>query len=143
MSRIKMQNVRICFPSLFSTASFGGEDTGKYAATFVLDKKEHAGIVNEIKAAMNKLTKEKFKGKLPPADKLCIKDGDDTERPEFEGALTVKASTKKRPLVLDLDVTSTPLSVCGRKITPMGKGSMLNLTGFNSATTANRWVLVA
>jgi len=103
MSRIKMQNVRICFPSLFSTASFGGEDTGKYAATFILDKKEHAEIVNEIKAAMNKLAKEKFKGKLPPADKLCIKDGDDTERPEFEVAFTVKASTKKRPLVLDRD----------------------------------------
>ena len=101
MSRIKMQNVRIRFPSLFSTASFGGEDTGKYAATFILEKKEHAGIVNEIEAAMNELTKEKFKGKRPPADKLCIKDGDDTERPEFEGAFTVKASTKKRPLVLD------------------------------------------
>ena len=103
MSRIKMQNVRICFPSLFHTTSFGGEDTGKYDATFVLDKKEHKAAVNEIKAAMNKLTKEKFKGKLPPADKLCIKDGDDTERPEFEGAFTVKASTKKRPLVLDRD----------------------------------------
>ena len=103
MSRIKMQNVRISFPSLFNTSSFGGEDTGKYDATFILDKKEHAGIVNEIKAAMNKLAKEKFKGKLPPADKICIKDGDDTERPEFEGALTVKASTKKRPLVLDLE----------------------------------------
>ena len=101
MSRIKMQHVRISFPSLFHTASFGGEDTGKYDATFILDKKDHAGTVNEIKAAMNKLAKDRFKGKLPPDDKLCIKDGDDTERPEFEGAFTVKASTKKRPLVLD------------------------------------------
>ena len=103
MSRIKMQNVRICFPSLFHTASFGGEDTGKYEATFILDKKEHTGIIKEIEAAMKELTKEKFKGKLPPADKLSIKDGDDTERPEFEGAFTVKASTKKRPLAVDRD----------------------------------------
>ncbi len=101
MSRIKLQNVRICFPSLFHTSSFGGEDTGKYDATLVLDKKEHGGIIKEIEAAIKELSKEKFKGKLPPVDKLCIKDGDDTERPEFEGAFTVKASTKKRPLVLD------------------------------------------
>ena len=103
MSRIKMQNVRICFPSLFHTSSFGGEDTGKYDATFVLDKKEHAGIIKEIEAAMKELSKEKFKGKLPPADKLCIKDGDDTDRSEFEGSMTVKASTKKRPLAIDRD----------------------------------------
>jgi len=75
MSRIKLQNVRICFPSLFHTSSFGGEDTGKYDATLVLDKKEHGGIIKEIEAAIKELSKEKFKGKLPPVDKLCIKDG--------------------------------------------------------------------
>ena len=103
MSRIKMQNVRICFPSLFSTASFAGEDTGKYEATFILDKKEHKAAVKEIEDAMKELAKEKLKGKLPPADKLCLKDGDNTHRYEFEGSMTLKASTKKRPLVIDRD----------------------------------------
>lgn len=103
MSKIKMQCVRISFPSLFTTASFGGEDTGKYEATFILNKGEHKASIKEIEAGMKELAKERFKGKLPPDDKLCLKDGDDTDRPEFAGCMMLKASTKKRPLVLDRD----------------------------------------
>lgn len=106
--KIKMQNVRLSFPSLFQTATFGGEDTGKYEATFILDKTEHAKVIEQVKAAMAQLAKERLKGKLPPADKLCFKDGDDLDREEFQGKMTIKASTKKRPLVIDSD--KTPLA---------------------------------
>lgn len=102
MSKIKMQAVRLSFPSLFNTAKFGGEDTGKYEATFVLDKVEHAETIASIKAQIDKLMKEELKGKIP-SDKLCLKDGDDMGRPEFEGKMTIKASTKKRPLVINRD----------------------------------------
>lgn len=103
--KIKMQNVRLSFPSLFQTATFGGEDTGKYEATFILDKTEHAKVIEQVKAAMAQLAKDRLKGKLPPADKLCLKDGDDLDREEFQGKFTIKASTKKRPLVIDSDKT--------------------------------------
>lgn len=102
MSKIKMQAVRLSFPSLFNTAKFGGEDTGKYEATFVLDKVEHAEVIAGIKAQIERLMKEELKSKVP-SDKLCLKDGDDMGRPEFEGKYTIKASTKKRPLVINRD----------------------------------------
>ena len=102
MSKIKMQAVRLSFPSLFNTAKFGGEDTGKYEATFVLDKVEHAEVIAGIKAQIDRLMKEELKGKVP-SDKLCLKDGDEMGRPEFEGKYTIKASTKKRPLVINRD----------------------------------------
>ena len=102
MSKIKMQAVRLSFPSLFNTAKFGGEDTGKYEATFVLDKVEHAEVIAGIKAQIEKLMKEELKSKVP-SDKLCLKDGDEMGRPEFEGKYTIKASTKKRPLVINRD----------------------------------------
>lgn len=102
MSKIKMQAVRLSFPSLFNTAKFGGEDTGKYEATFVLDKVEHAEVIAGIKAQIERLMKEELKGKVP-SDKLCLKDGDEMGRPEFEGKYTIKASTKKRPLVINRD----------------------------------------
>lgn len=102
MSKIKMQAVRLSFPSLFNTAKFGGEDTGKYEATFVLDKVEHAEVIAGIKAEIERLMKEELKGKVP-SDKLCLKDGDEMGRPEFEGKYTIKASTKKRPLVINRD----------------------------------------
>jgi hypothetical protein len=100
--KIKIQSARLSFPSLFRTAMFGSEDTGKYEATFILDKTEHAEVIKQIQAEAARLMKEELKAKLP-AEKICIKDGDEQARPEFEGTFTVKASTKRRPLVIDRD----------------------------------------
>lgn len=101
MSKIKVARTRLSFPSLFRTAKFGEEDTGKYEATFILDKVKHAKEIEQIKTAMQEMIKE-GKAKIP-SDKLCLKDGDESGRPEFEGAYTLKASTKKRPVVIGKD----------------------------------------
>lgn len=103
--KIKINNVRLSFPSLFKTATFGSEDTGKYEATFILDKSEHKRVIRIIEELINDLTKESFKGKSLPDDRVCLKDGDDQERSEFEGKMTIKAATKRRPLVIDRDRT--------------------------------------
>lgn len=103
MSKINLPSVRLSFPSLFQTAAFNGESTGKYEATFILDKEEHADVIAKIQKGIKELEKE-LKKQLP-ADKLCLKDGDDQEREEFHGKMTIKASTKKRPLVINRDRT--------------------------------------
>jgi hypothetical protein len=102
MEKIKLKAVRLSFPSLFQTASCGGESTGKYEATFILDKKEHSAAIEAIKSQMATLQKEELKGKVA-SDKLCLKDGDESGRAEMEGTYTIKASTKKRPLVINRD----------------------------------------
>lgn len=102
MSKIKLKNVRLSFPSLFHMAEFGGESTGKYEATAVLDKVEHADLIESIDSQIKQMMKNDLKSKLS-AEKLCFKDGDDLGRPEFEGKMTLKASTKKRPVVIDRD----------------------------------------
>ena len=102
--KIKLQNVRLSFPSLFTTATFGGDDTGKYEATFILDKVEHASAIAQIKAESDRIQKEDIKAKVA-GDKLALKDGDETDRPELQGKMTIKASTKKRPLVINRDKT--------------------------------------
>lgn len=107
MSKIKLANVRLSFPSLFKMSSFGGESTGKYEATFVLDKVEHAETIAQLKKHIETLMKTELKAKIP-SDKICLKDGDETGRPEFAGKYTIKASTKRRPLVIDRD--KTPLT---------------------------------
>lgn len=104
MSKIQLKAVRLSFPSLFQMGSFGGDSTGKYEATFVLDKKEHAAVIAQIEAESARMQKEDLKAKIS-SDKICLKDGDDLGRPEFEGKMTIKASTKKRPLVIDRDKT--------------------------------------
>lgn len=108
MSKIKIASARLSFPSLFQTAVFNGEDTGKYEATFILDKVEHAETIKAIQAQIDHLLKTELKGKLP-SDKICLKDGDESGRPEFEGKMTIKASTKRRPLVINRD--KSPITV--------------------------------
>jgi hypothetical protein len=98
----KIAKTRLSFPSLFRTATFGEQDTGKYEATFILDKVAHAKEIEQIKGEIAKLMKDELKGKIA-SDKLCLKDGDESGRPEFEGTYTLKASTKKRPVVIGRD----------------------------------------
>ena len=84
MSKVKLQSVRLSFPSLFQQAAFGGESTGKYEATFILDKKEHADAIAQIEAEIARIQKDEIKSKVA-SDKVCLKDGDDMGRPEYEG----------------------------------------------------------
>jgi hypothetical protein len=102
-AKIKLGSVRLSFPSLFKPASFNGESTGKYEATFILSKDEHADAIGQIKSQITELMKE-LKTKLP-ADKVCLRDGDETGRPEMAGCYSLKASTKKRPIVVNRDKT--------------------------------------
>lgn len=107
MAKITIKNTRISFPSLFRKAVFNGEET-KFEGTFLLHKEDHADVIAEIKSAINAMLKENLKNAKLGADKICLKDGDDSGRDEYEGHFTIKASNAKRPLVVDRD--KTPLS---------------------------------
>jgi hypothetical protein len=107
MAKIKLSNVRLSFPSLFRKAQFNGEET-KYEATFMLHKVEHADAIKQIKAQIDAAIKENLKGAKLPSDKICLKDGDESGRDEYEGHYTIKAANNKRPKVIDRD--KTPLA---------------------------------
>jgi hypothetical protein len=94
-------SARISFPNLFQTAVFGGEDTEKFDCTFILDKVDHADVIKVVQGKIAGLTKDRFKGKALPADRVCFKDGDESDRPEYQGKYTIKASTKTKPKVFD------------------------------------------
>lgn len=107
MAKIKLNNVRISFPSLFRKATFSGEET-KFEGTFLLDKQEQTDQIEKIEAAIEALIKDKLKGTRLKADKICLKDGDDIDYAGYAGNMSIKASSAKRPLVLDRD--RSPLS---------------------------------
>jgi hypothetical protein len=107
MAKIKLTNVRLSFPSLFRKAVFSGEET-KFEGTFLLDKIGQADKIAEIDAAIKNLVKDVLKGAKLPADKICLRDGDDVDYAGYAGHMSIKASSAKRPMVLDRD--RTPLS---------------------------------
>ena len=102
MSKIKLHNVRLSFPSLFRKAVFGGDET-KYEATFLLDKATQADAIKLIEAGIKAINAEKHKGKALAADKVCLKDGDTIEYDGFAGNMSIKASNSKRPMVIGTD----------------------------------------
>jgi len=104
--KIRLNNVRLSYPSLFKRATFGGDET-KYEATFLFPKSDTAKK-KEIDAAIKALIADKFKGKKVGADKLCLKDGDDFDGAGYEGHWSLKASNDGRPTVIDRD--KTPLT---------------------------------
>lgn len=102
MAKIKLSNVRISFPSVFRKATFSGEET-KFEATFLMDKEGQADKIAEIEGKIDALIKEKLKGVKLKADKICLKDGDDIDYAGYAGNMSIKASSAKRPMVLDRD----------------------------------------
>ena len=105
--KLKLQNVRLSFPSLFRKAVFNGEET-KYEATLLINKETHADLIKQIGDAIKEKIKVDLKGAKLPADKICMKDGDNIEYDGYAGHWSIKASNNKRPLVIDND--KTPLA---------------------------------
>ena len=97
---ILMKNVRCSFPHLSKKPVINGQE-GKYGAVLMLDPKQHAEAITEIESAMTALANDKWKGKMPPSDRLCLRRGEDRGRPEYEGFLVLSANNVDRPVVID------------------------------------------
>ena len=107
---VKLNNVRLSFPSLFRAKTFSDADKNakpKFSATFLLNAKTNAKDIAAIKAAMNYVLAEKYGNKIPKGFKLCLRNG--AEKPDIdgygEGVFFIGASTEKRPPVVDRDLT--------------------------------------
>ena len=105
--KITIKNVRLSFPSLFQKAVFQGAET-KFEGTFLLNKKTHAVSIKEIQAAIADLIKSNLKGTKLGADKICLKDGDESSYEGYADHMSIKAGNAKRPLIIDKD--KTPLT---------------------------------
>tara|TARA_R110000822_G_scaffold4665_2_gene20120 strand:+ start:172 stop:699 length:528 start_codon:yes stop_codon:yes gene_type:complete len=103
--KIKLNNVRLSFPSMFHKAVFNGKET-KYEATFLLDKDKNADKIEEINEAIKSMIKTGLKGAKLGPDKICMKDGDDIAYDGYGNTMSFKASSQKRPMVLDRDKSS-------------------------------------
>lgn len=102
MTEINLKLARISYPHLFEPFAYQGTGKAKYSAKFLLLKDDPQ--VKPLVAAMKELAAETFKDKkLPPSDKLCLRDGDQTNKEEDEGHWIVSASDDRRPVVVDRD----------------------------------------
>ena len=105
-AKLKLQNVRLSFPSLFNKAVFNGNVT-KYEATFLMPKgsPQH----KQTQAAIDAFIAEKFQGKAPKGLKItAFTDGDEKDYDGYENQMALKGGSTKRVLLIDKD--KTPLT---------------------------------
>lgn len=121
-NQLKLLNVRLSFPDIWTAKKVDNKpDTvAKYGAHFLLDKKEHADQILEIKkvlwaAAVATFGKEEAK-KLFEKDKLhmCLHEGNEKDYDGYtDDNRYVSSSSSKRPIIVDRD--RTPLVEDDRK----------------------------
>lgn len=102
-ANITLKNVRLSFPSLFTTEMYEGEDTGKFSGTFLLEKekddKQIASLQKQIAQAI------KDSGLKIRDDKIALRDGEDSEVKGMENVMTIKAFSNRRVNVVNRDKT--------------------------------------
>ncbi len=100
-----MKNVRLSYPKLFVPESMEAGKEPKYSANFLLDKKEHAGLIAHIEKQVERVALDKFKKKVT-LKRRPLRDGN--ERAETEGygdeVMFVTANEVRRPVVCDGDL---------------------------------------
>lgn len=110
---IKLRNVRLSFPNLFTARTQPGAAPGstpKFGASFLLNKKTHATQIAEIERAVELLMKEKKWAKatvksvpmVEASSKINSKTGEPYDGYD-DDTMSVNANHTKRPLVVALD----------------------------------------
>ena len=101
--QILISNVRLSHPHLDKPYKGKGDaGVAKFSVTGMLDKKKHAEAIKLIQDQIAAVLKEN-KIKALPADKKCLKDGDESGKTEYEGHYTISAREERRPSLRDED----------------------------------------
>lgn len=107
--KIKLNNVRLAFPSLFEAKTVNGEGDPRFSAVFLIDAKDPQ--LDTIRSTLKKAAQEKWGEKweavytqLEKQLKICLHDGDEKADYEgFPGNFFLNAANKVRPTVIDRD----------------------------------------
>lgn len=110
--KIKLNNVRLSYPSLFEATDYEGDGVFKFRATFLIPK--GSPLDKEIQAAVATVAKEAWGEKYQSIldsikhnpNKAGYRDGDTKPDSDgYAGNMFIVASNKSRPLVIDKDKT--------------------------------------
>jgi hypothetical protein len=101
-NEVILTEVVLSYPNLFKARAAIDGGTPKFSASFILDKTRDRNQIESLRAKITALAKEKLE-KVPPADRLCLKDGANKEDIAGYGddVMFVSASSDRRPAVVD------------------------------------------
>jgi len=96
---ILLEKVRLSHPHLdepyAGTNDKGEEGKPKYGVVSMLNKTHHKAVHALVDAEIKKLITANDAGKIAK-DKLCLRDGDDSDKPEYEDHWTISARESRK-----------------------------------------------
>lgn len=101
-STILIKNVRASYLHIFKPWAMNPGEKAKYSGKFLLPKTTHKAEIQALGQHLVKMCTEAFKAKIP-TDKLFLRDGDASGKPEQEGHFVVSASEDKKPNTINKD----------------------------------------
>lgn len=103
-SKIKLTNVRLSYPHLFVPQQAKGSSKKKYSADFILNKKEHAALIQQIEKTIERVALDAFKKKVTLKN-VCLHDGNEREDKDGYGddVMYIVAKNDKKFPVVDCD----------------------------------------
>lgn len=103
---IKLKNVRLSFPHLWTAHAMEEGQEPKFSATFIMDNDEHSELIKQIERQIKRAALDFWKKDMKGV-KICLRDGND--KPELEGygdgKMFISASSKQRRSVVDRELS--------------------------------------
>lgn len=103
---VLFQNIRCSFPTVGTPQDQTRENGTTYKSWSIvgmLDKNENAEDIKLANMVINKVLKEDGEGAKVKADCKFARDGDEGDRAEYEGHVTIHANSQKRPTLRAAD----------------------------------------
>lgn len=101
---ILVKNCRLSYEHVFEAWAKKPEEKKKFSGKFLMPKSTHDADAKALGVHAQKMAMENLKAKVG-SDKLFIRNGDDSGKPEQEGHWVISASETKPPKVIRRDKT--------------------------------------
>lgn len=136
---VKLQNVRLSFPKLFTPEPFKPGDTPKYKANFLVAKGDANDLA--IKSAINKVATEKWKDKAGNVltsikgnnNRFCYQDGDLKSYDGYKGMSVLCANNTAQPYICDKDPNVKLIEADGRPYGGCYVNANVDIFGYNNS----------
>lgn len=109
--KIMLEKVRLSYPNLFKPRAADAKAQPKFSASFLLDKKDDAKQITELRTAVKKVAGDQWDAKLPKGVRFCVRDGAEKAETPGYGAEVIFISASNEHRVPVVDRARVPLAV--------------------------------
>jgi len=129
VSQIKLKNVRLSYPALFTPKAFEEGQKAKFNCQLILNKRDHAATIEALQGKIDEAAKSFFGKTVPKLKGICLRDG--SEKGDKDGygdeVMFVSASSERRPQVVDRDPSIPLVEADGRPYAGCYVNAMVSL----------------